>query len=528
MDNPTILIFDTTMRDGEQSPGASMDLHEKVMLAQQLEKLGVDVIEAGFPASSPADFQAVSKVGQAVGTKIAALCRALPNDIQTAAEALKTAKQGRIHIFISTSEIHIKHKLRKAPQEVLAATTACVRLARNLIGDVQWSAEDCTRTDYPFMCRAFEAAIKAGARTVTIADTVGYVVPEELQERIDYLYDHVPGMEKVTLAVHCHNDLGMAVANSLAGLACGVREVQCTVNGIGERAGNAALEEIVMAIKTRPDIYPYTVNINTHELLATSHLVSAITGFQVQPNKAIVGANAFAHEAGIHQDGVLKSAITYEIMTPQSVGAEGSEIVLGRHSGRHGLKSKLAEMGLILSEADLDTAFARFKDLLSQRKYVTEEEIFHHIADGTLVPTVEVSCLRLKHLQYSQNQAGFAMHLVVVTQAQEHPLEGTGKNFQDTLVSLLSTVAPIDFRLIGYHARNFGSGGQALAQVTVQIEGNGRRAHGLYTDADLVMAYTHALLKAINQLVARQQRWTWKDTRTGCPTRPTPQELQQV
>ena len=382
MDNVT--IFDTTLRDGEQAPGASMDLQGKLALAAQLERLRVDVIEAGFPASSPADLEMVREVSRLVkDCRVAALARARPDDVETAAAAVKQARAPRIHVFIATSTIHIEHKLRCTPERVLEATDAAVRQARNACDDVQWSSEDCTRTDYDFMCRAFETAIRAGARTVTIADTVGYTTPEELKRRIHHLYDHVPGMDRVTLAIHCHDDLGMAVANSLAAIEAGAREVQCTINGIGERAGNASLEEIVMAIVCRADLLPYRVNVNTRELLATSRLVSQITGFSVPPNKAVVGANAFAHESGIHQHGVLQSPVTYEIIRPEVVGAVSSEIVIGRHSGRHGLQSRLLELGLRLSESEVAEVLLRLKAGLRERKNVTSDEI-HQVAEAVI------------------------------------------------------------------------------------------------------------------------------------------------
>ena len=379
-----VTIFDTTLRDGEQAPGASMDLKGKLALAEQLERLRVDVIEAGFPASSPADLEMVREVARLVkDCRVAALARARREDVEAAAAAVRLARAPRIHVFIATSAIHIEHKLRTTPQQVLEATDAAVRQARNACDDVQWSSEDCTRTDYEFMCRTFETAIRAGARTVTIADTVGYTTPDELKRRIRHLYDHVSGMDRVTLAIHCHDDLGMATANSLAGLEAGAREVQCTVNGIGERAGNASLEEIVMAIVTRPDLLPFELRVNTHELLPTSRLVSRITGFPVPPNKAVVGANAFAHESGIHQHGVLQSPVTYEIIRPEVVGAVSSEIVIGRHSGRHGLQSRLLELGLRLSESEVVEVLLRLKADLRERKSVTNDDI-HQIAQTVI------------------------------------------------------------------------------------------------------------------------------------------------
>lgn len=379
-----VRIFDTTLRDGEQAPGASMNVAGKLAVAAQLERLGVDVIEAGFPASSPADREMVREISRLVkDCRVAALARARPDDIETAAAAVKEARAPRIHVFIATSTIHIEHKLRSTPEKVLEAIEAAVLQARNACDDVQWSAEDCTRTDYEFMCRAFETAIRCGARTVTIADTVGYTTPDELKRRIHHLYEHVDGMDRVTLAIHCHDDLGLAVANSLAAIEAGAREVQCTINGIGERAGNACLEEVVMAIACRADLLPYRLNVNTRELLATSQLVSQITGFPVPPNKAVVGANAFAHESGIHQHGVLQSPVTYEIIRPETVGAVSGGMVIGRHSGRHGLQSRLVELGLRLSESEVAEVLRRVKAGLRESRGATNDEI-HQIAEAVI------------------------------------------------------------------------------------------------------------------------------------------------
>lgn len=379
-----LTIFDTTLRDGEQAPGASMDLVGKLAVAAQLERLRVDVIEAGYPASSPMDLDMVREVSLLIkDSKVAALARARVDDVEAAASAVKQARGPRIHVFIATSQVHIQHKLRTTQEQVLEATAAAVRQARNACDDVQWSAEDCTRTDYEFMCRAFDTAIRAGAGTVTIADTVGYTAPDELKHRIRHLLNHVPGMDSVTLAIHCHDDLGMAVANSLAAVEAGAREVQCTVNGIGERAGNAALEEVVMAIVTRRDLLPYRVEVNTRELVATSRLVSEVTGFPVQPNKAVVGSNAFAHESGIHQHGVLQSPVTYEIIRPEAVGAGATEIVIGRHSGRHGLHSRLIELGVELSESEIAETLVRLKAGMGAGKKFTDDEI-HKVVDGVV------------------------------------------------------------------------------------------------------------------------------------------------
>lgn len=371
-----VIIFDTTLRDGEQSPGCSMNLKEKLAMAEMLNDMGVDVIEAGFPAASEGDFESVKKVAElSKNARVAGLCRALESDIEAVAAAISPAKKQRIHTFISTSPLHMKHKLKKEPHEVLELIQKSVSYARNLCADVEWSAEDATRTEDDFLCKAVETAIAAGAGTVNIPDTVGYSVPEEYFRIIKMLRDQVPNIDQAVISTHCHNDLGLGVANSLAGVQAGARQVECTINGIGERAGNAAMEEIVMTLRTRPDMMPYTTNIVTEMIYPASQLLSSITGFSVQPNKAIVGANAFAHESGIHQDGMLKHAQTYEIMTPDSVGRSKSHLVLGKHSGRNALGSRLAELGHPVQGDELNTLFAKFKALADEKKHITDDDL---------------------------------------------------------------------------------------------------------------------------------------------------------
>ncbi len=371
-----VIIFDTTLRDGEQSPGCSMNHDEKLRMAAVLDDLGVDVIEAGFPIASPGDFHSVQEISKTVkNATIAGLCRAKRGDIQSAADALAAAKHRRIHTFLSTSPLHMKHKLQMDPEDVIAAIHDSVSFARNFTDDVEWSAEDGSRTEDDFLCRAVETAIKAGATTINIPDTVGYALPDDYAARFRMLRERVPNMDSAILSVHCHNDLGLAVANSLAGLAAGARQVECTINGIGERAGNAALEEIVMAIRTRNADLPFATNIDTTKIINASRSLSDITGFTVQPNKAIVGANAFAHESGIHQDGMLKNAQTYEIMTPESVGLSRSELVLGKHSGRHAFRKKLEDLGYTLGENALEDAFLRFKKLADEKKNLQDDDL---------------------------------------------------------------------------------------------------------------------------------------------------------
>jgi 2-isopropylmalate synthase len=380
-----VIIFDTTLRDGEQSPGASMNLEEKLRIAELLEEMGVDVIEAGFPIASNGDFESVSEVAKLVKeSTVCGLARSARGDIERAADALKPAKQSRIHTFISTSPLHMKYKLQMEPDDVYQAVIDSVSYARNFTDDVEWSPEDGSRTEHDFLCRCVEAAINAGATTINIPDTVGYAIPEEFGELIAMLVERVPNSDKAIYSTHCHNDLGLAVANSLAGVSNGARQIECTINGLGERAGNAALEEIVMSLRTRQDRLPFVTGINTECITRASKLVSTITGFTVQPNKAIVGANAFAHEAGIHQDGMLKHAQTYEIMTPKSVGLTKSTLVMGKHSGRHAFRVKLKELGYELGDNALQEAFRRFKDLADKKKEVYDEDLVALVDDEVL------------------------------------------------------------------------------------------------------------------------------------------------
>lgn len=384
-----VIIFDTTLRDGEQSPGCSMNHDEKLRMAALLDQMGVDVIEAGFPIASKGDWEAVKAIaGTVKNATVAGLCRAKRGDIESAADALAPAKSRRIHTFLSTSPLHMKHKLQMEPEAVLDAIRESVTLARQFTDDVEWSAEDGSRTENDFLCRAVETAIAAGATTINIPDTVGYALPADYAAKFTLLLNKVPNIDKAILSVHCHNDLGLAVANSLAGVMAGARQIECTINGIGERAGNAALEEIVMAMRTRADSLPYKNNIDTTMITKLSHALSDITGFSVQPNKAIVGANAFAHESGIHQDGMLKNAQTYEIMTPESVGLNKSELVLGKHSGRHAFRARLEQLGFDLGDNALQDAFVRFKDLADQKKSVNDDDLIALV--GPDAPRVEV------------------------------------------------------------------------------------------------------------------------------------------
>src|SRR5579884_3719133 len=388
MGDPAVVkIFDTTLRDGEESPGAAMTEEEKLQVAEQLVRLNVDVIEAGFPAASPGDLNIMQEIARrSRGVAIAGLAQAYASDIDAAWQAVREAEQPIIHVFFATSDIHLKHKFKISREEALEQIRSMVAYARNLCPTVEFSAEDATRSDWDYLCRVFEVAIKSGATTINVPDTVGYTLPQEYEALFRYLRERVPGMESVTMSAHCHNDLGMATANTLAAIRAGARQVEVTINGLGERAGNTAMEEVVMALRTRPEIYNAETRINTQEFLAASQLVSRLTGIPVQPNKAVVGANAFAHEAGIHQDGMLKNRLTYEIMTPQSVGWSDTKLVLGKHSGRHGLDARLRQLGYRLDAEQLKVAYRRFVAMADEKKYVTDEDLVYIAESGKETP----------------------------------------------------------------------------------------------------------------------------------------------
>ena len=399
MASEKIAIFDTTLRDGEQSPGCSMNLNEKLRMAGQLEGLGVDIIEAGFPIASDGDFAAVKAVaGACRNVKVAALCRTAEQDVARAAEALRGAAQPRIHTFVATSDIHLEHKLRKTRAEVLEMTRHAVRMARNFVAEVEFSAEDATRSDVDYLCEVFSTAIEEGATIINIPDTVGYTLPSEFSQLVTTVRQRVVGDKPVTISVHCHNDLGLAVANSLAAIGAGARQVECTINGIGERAGNASLEELIMAMHVRADQLPFETNVKTPKLYPTSQLLSSIIGFEVQPNKAIVGRNAFAHEAGIHQHGVINNPLCYEIMTPESVGVPANNLVLGKHSGRHALALRYEELGFSLDHMELDFVYRRFTELADRKKRIYDQDLISLLSaeiktktDGVIVEALGAS-----------------------------------------------------------------------------------------------------------------------------------------
>ncbi len=504
--NPNqVLIFDTTLRDGEQSPGASMNLEEKLRIAAILEELGVDVIEAGFPIASNGDFEAVREVARAVKTSaVAGLARAARKDIDRAWEALGAAASPRIHTFISTSPLHMKFKLQMEPEQVHQAIADSVSYARNLCGDVEWSPEDGSRSEHDFLCRCVETAIKSGAGTINIPDTVGYAVPEEFAALIAMLMNRVPNIDKAVISVHCHNDLGLAVANSLAAVGAGARQIECTINGLGERAGNAALEEVVMALKTRADAMPFTTGINTEVITRASRLVSTITGFPVQPNKAIVGANAFAHESGIHQDGMLKHAGTYEIMTPESVGLNRSTLVMGKHSGRHAFREKLKELGFSLGDNALEDAFRRFKDLADKKKEVYDEDLVALVDDEVVRGNARIRFVSLQVIAGSKGPQRADLELVI--DGKTVTTTATGGGPVDATFNAIKQLFPHEARLQLYQVHAVTQGTDAQAEVTVRLEENGKTVNGQGADTDTLVASCRAYLHALNKLLTKREK----------------------
>jgi len=505
-----VIIFDTTLRDGEQSPGASMNLEEKLRVAAVLEELGVDVIEAGFPIASNGDFEAVSAIGRRIRhSTVAGLARAQRRDIDRCAEALAGAGRRRIHTFISTSPLHMKYKLQMSPDRVLEAVTESVGYARNLVDDVEWSAEDGSRTEHDFLCRCVEAAIAAGARTINIPDTVGYGMPEEYGALFAMLRHRVPNIDRAVLSVHCHNDLGLAVANSLAGVSNGARQVECTINGLGERAGNAALEELVMALRTRHDRLPYTTTIHTETIMKASRLVSAITGFVVQPNKAIVGANAFAHESGIHQDGMLKHAGTYEIMTPESVGlvraaADKAGLVLGKHSGRNAFRTRLRDLGYAPDDAVIDETFKRFKELADKKKEIFDEDLIALVDDRIGHAGDRIQFVSLDVVAGSRRPQRAL--LVLTIDGETRGTEAGGNGPVDATFNAIKELFPHEARLGLYQVHAVTAGTDAQAEVTVRLEDEDRGVVGRGADSDTLVASCRAYVHALNKLLLKRQR----------------------
>jgi 2-isopropylmalate synthase len=509
MSGEKVVIFDTTLRDGEQSPGASMSIPQKLEIARQLAVLGVDIIEAGFPVSSPAQFEATKLVAEQVkGPVIAGLARANAGDIEAAGKAIAPAKKKRIHTFIATSPIHMKHKLKKEPAEVLKMAVEAVKFARTFTDDVEFSPEDACRSEIPFLLEVLSAVVEAGATTLNIPDTVGYVLPYEYGQLIAKLKSDVRGIGKCIISTHCHNDLGMAVANSLAGVRNGARQVECTINGLGERAGNAALEEVVMAIRTRADFFGQaakdglTTNINTKEIAKTSQLVSQLTGFVVQPNKAIVGANAFAHESGIHVDGILKERTTYEIMTPETIGLTGSRMVLGRHTGRHGFAERCKQLGYKLSKDEVEQAYQRFLEVADKKKEVFDADVAAIINDQIrVVEQVYV----LEYLHVASGTGTLPTASVRMKCKDEKKLAAAfGDGPVDAAYEAIRQAIGLTPELESYSIRAVTSGKEALGEATVRIRDNGRTFIGRGVSTDIIEASAKAYVDAINRMIAAQ------------------------
>jgi len=499
-----IKIFDTTLRDGEQSPGASMNVDEKLHVARQLARLNVDVIEAGFPIASPGDFEAVRRVSEEIkGVTIAGLARAKDEDIEYAAEALKPADQARIHTFIATSDIHLRFKLRMSREEVLRAGVGAVKKARQFTDDVEFSAEDATRSDWDFLCKVIEEVIKAGAKTVNIPDTVGYAIPHEFGDLIEYLMNNVPNIDMATISVHCHNDLGLAVANSLSAVLKGAGQVECTINGIGERAGNASMEEVVMALKVRSKFFNADTRTVTEEFYKTSRLVSKITGMVVQPNKAIVGDNAFAHEAGIHQDGFLKERSTYEIMRPEMVGIPQSRLVLGKHSGRHAFRERLRELGFELTEEELNKAFQRFKQLCDQKKYIFDEDIEALVSEEVKKAEEVFKLERLEVKSGTDERPTAAVELIV--KGEKRLTTATGDGPVDATYKAIARLTETNSHLEKFEVKSITGGTDALGEVLVTLEEEGRTVRGYGSDTDIIVASAKAYINALNKLEGRKR-----------------------
>jgi len=502
-----LIIFDTTLRDGEQSPGASMTKDEKVRIAKALQKMRVDVIEAGFPIASPGDFESVKAVASVIKeSTVCGLARALEKDINRAGEALKPAESSRIHTFIATSPIHMKMKLRMQPDDVLAQAVAAVKMARKFTDDVEFSPEDAGRSETDFLCRVIEAVIDAGATTINIPDTVGYNIPHQFGGLIHTLLERVPNSDKAIFSVHCHNDLGLAVGNSLSAVLNGARQVECTINGLGERAGNASLEEVVMAVRTRQDVFACDTNLDTTQIVPCSKLVSGITGFPVQPNKAIVGANAFAHESGIHQDGILKSRETYEIMRAQDVGWSDNRMVLGKHSGRNAFKSRLHELNIEFStEQELNEAFSRFKDLADKKHEIFDEDLHALVADTNWA--IENEHYKLVSLRVC-SETGETPNASIVLEigGEEVSASASGGGPVDASFRAIESVVNSGTQLQLYSVNNITSGTDAQGEVTVRLEKAGRIVSGQGADTDIVIASANAYINALNKLEKTDDR----------------------
>ncbi|MBV9220723.1 MAG: 2-isopropylmalate synthase [Methylobacteriaceae bacterium] len=502
-DKDRVFIFDTTLRDGEQCPGATMTFEDKLEVASLLDEMGVDIIEAGFPIASDGDFEAVSEISRRTSKAIVAgLARAVSADIARAGAAVRQARKPRIHTFVSTSPIHLAHQMRKSEEEVLAIIAATVTQARGLVEDVEWSAMDATRTPIDYLCRCVEAAIRAGATTINLPDTVGYATPQEYGRMFRTVRERVPDSDKAIFSVHCHNDLGLAVANTIAGIEGGARQVECTINGIGERAGNAALEEIVMAIRTRADALPYATGIETQMLTRASRLVSAVTSFPVQYNKAIVGRNAFAHESGIHQDGILKNAQTYEIMTPESVGVAKTALVMGKHSGRHAFREKLKELGYQLGDNALEDAFRRFKDLADRKKHVYDEDIEALVDNEIVAAHDRIKLVALTVIAGTMGPQSATLTLDI--DGTHVTRQSTGNGPVDATFNAIHALVPHTASLDLYQVHAVTEGTDAQAEVSVRLTEDGKTVTGRGADPDTLVASARAYLGALNKLMVKR------------------------
>ena len=500
-----VIIFDTTLRDGEQAAGGSLNLNEKLEIARQLEKLGVDVIEAGFPISSPGDFESVKLIADEVrGSIICGLARAKPDDVDRAWEAVKSAAHPRIHVFVSSSDIHLMHGMKKTREEILQLAHDMVARAKSYTDDIEFSPMDASRTEPAYLYQILQATIEAGANTLNIPDTVGYAIPEEFGRLIDGIFQNVPGIEKTIVSVHCHNDLGLAVANSLEAVRRGVRQVECTINGIGERAGNASLEEIVMAIKTRSDLFNLNTGIDTRQIYKTSRMVSELTGFSVQPNKAIVGANAFRHESGIHQDGVIKMPITFEIIDPRTVGIPASSLVLGKLSGRHALRERLAELGYTLEDEDFNRVFRTFKELADKKKEITDRDIESLVAEEQRTVS---ELYHLDRIQISCGDRGIPTASVVLTgsdgQVQSDAALGSGP--VDAAFKAIDRIVKVPNTLTEFSIKSITEGIDAIGEVLCRIESDGVTYTGRGADTDIIVASAKAYINALNRLLTARK-----------------------
>lgn len=497
----TILIFDTTLRDGEQSPGASMNFDEKFRIAKILEKLGVDIIEAGYPAASEGDFKSVENIAKNItNSRVCGLSRAIARDIEIAGKALKNAKYSRIHTFIATSPIHMKNKLKMTEDEVVDNAIKAVKLARNFSDDVEFSPEDAARSEFDFLCKIIEKAIDSGARTINIPDTVGYAIPEIFGNLFKRLKENIPNSDKAIFSAHCHNDLGLATANALSAIKNGARQIECTINGLGERAGNTALEEVVMAINTRKDYFGFDTNINTQHILSASQTVSSITGFAVQPNKAIVGLNAFAHEAGIHQDGVLKHRETYEIMKAEDVGWGSNQLVLGKHSGKHALKDRLSSMGIELNEEQLADIFIRFKNLADRKHNIHDQDLQALMSDFNFQEVAQVKLNNLKVKSKANGKAVCKIEIEVDGKIKKAKIDSHNGQV-DACFSAIQKILPHSAELELYCVKNITQGIDAQGDVSVRLRLNEKIITGSGRDTDIVVASAKAYLDALSQLL---------------------------